>query len=83
MKLTELTIEIKYKDILERYNYDWDEISQYEYFSEEFIKYYKDKLNWNYISTYQILSEKFGMIDLFKYIKNEINCICIISTNII
>ena len=38
MKLTELTIEIKYKDLLERYNYDWNKISQHKYFSEEFIE---------------------------------------------
>ena len=34
MKLVELTVEIKYKDILEKYNYDWNQISKYEYLSE-------------------------------------------------
>ena len=56
MKLKELTSEIKYKDILERYNYNWNQISKYEYLSEEFIECYKDKVNWDYISTYQKLS---------------------------
>ena len=59
MKLTELTIEIKYKDILEKYNYNWKVISRYAYLSEEFTEYYKDKLDWYLISKCQKLNESF------------------------
>ena len=59
MKFNELLNKIKYQDILEKYNYNWDEISCYEFLPENFIEYYKDKLNWEYISSRQKLSEAF------------------------
>ena len=59
MKLKELTNKIEFEDILEKYNYDWKKISLHEYLSEEFMNYYKDKLNWEIISEYQRLSESF------------------------
>ena len=59
MKLNELASEIKYKDILKRYNYNWLMISCHKYLSEEFIEYYKNKLDWNSISICQKLSEEF------------------------
>ena len=45
MNIIELSEKIKYKGILERYNYDWNLISKHEYLSEEFIEFYKDNVN--------------------------------------
>ena len=59
MKLTDLISNIKYKDILEKYNYNWKVISRYAYLSEEFTEYYKDKLDWYLISKCQKLNESF------------------------
>jgi len=38
---------------------DWHKMSRKDVLSEEFIRYYKDKVNWLYISEYQKLSESF------------------------
>ena len=46
MKLEELKDKIKFEDILDKYNYNWNEISKHKYLSQNFIDYYKDKLNW-------------------------------------
>ena len=40
-------------------------ISRYQKLSENFIREFKDKVNWEYISKYQTLSEDFKK-ELFK-----------------
>jgi len=44
------------KDIKKWY---WIEISKYQYLTEDFIREFKDKVDWWYISYYQELSEPF------------------------
>ena len=48
--------------------YEWIEISQFKYLTEEFMEKYKNKVNWLYISKYQNLSGEF----IHKY-KEKIN----------
>lgn len=46
--------------IIIKHNFDWEEISKYQYLTEDFIEKYQDKVNWKSISYYQYyLSEEF------------------------
>ena len=65
MKLKELKDNIEFEDILEKYDYDFDEISNdissnFTKIPEDFIDCFKDKLNWDLIclNSYS-LSESF------------------------
>ena len=49
----------KWEKLIKENDNDWDKISRFKYLEEEFIRYYKDKVNWNYIHMYQRLSESF------------------------
>ena len=44
---------------INNFKFDWNNISEYQKLSEEFIDKYIDKVNWSYISGYQKLSEEF------------------------
>ena len=50
--------------------FDWDNRSFYEKnnLAEDFIREFKDKINWDYISKYQKLSE-----DFIREFKNKVN----------
>ena len=55
----------------EYYNpdFNWDRISFYENeLSEDFIREFKDKVNWEILSFYQTLSE-----DFIRKLKNKVN----------
>jgi len=53
---------------------EWEEISAYNYLSEEFIKEFKDEVIWFYISCSQKLSE-----DFIREFKDKVNWIYISS----
>ena len=44
---------------IELKNINWNNISQYQTLSEEFIEKFQNKVDWYWISHYQILSEEF------------------------
>jgi len=47
------------EDIIRKYYYNWEKISQHHHLTEEFIRNHKDKVVWTDISFYQNLSENF------------------------
>ena len=40
-------------------NFNWRDISRYQYLSESFIEKFQDKVDWFYITEYQVISEPF------------------------
>ena len=52
-------IEKFFDENINNFEVDWDDISEYQTLSEEFIEKYSDKVNWDDISEYQKLSEDF------------------------
>ena len=50
---------MEWRDIIDKYDGKWGNISTHQTLSEEFIHEYKDKLDWKCISFYQTLSEEF------------------------
>ena len=49
-------MEPDYKEIIEKYNNNWNKISTHKFLSEDFIRKFADKLNWKNISFHQKLS---------------------------
>ena len=40
----------EYKEIINKYDKDWIKISMHKKLSEDFIREFKDKVDWDYIS---------------------------------
>ena len=49
----------EWQHLIKSYYYNWEDISEHAYLSEDFIREYKDKVVWHCISSYQTLSENF------------------------
>lgn len=67
------SVKLKFDKIIKKYGenldfFDWQDISENEKLSEDFIEEFKDKLNWDLISLKQSLSKKF----IIKY-KDSVN----------
>jgi hypothetical protein len=52
-------------------------ISRYQKLSENFIRKFKNNVNWEYISKYQTLSKDFKK-ELFQYYKEEFKKNCVL-----
>ena len=50
---------MEWRDMIDKYDGNWWDISMHESLSEEFMHEYKDKLFWKCISQAQLLSEEF------------------------
>ena len=51
--------QIEYLDLINKYKNNWHQISGYNYLTEEFMEYYKNKIIIDDILIYQILTEEF------------------------
>ena len=53
-----ITSYYRWSDIFLKYDNDWTSISKHKFLHPDFIREYRDNLDWYYVSAFQKLSEK-------------------------
>lgn len=51
----EYSVLFEYRELIDSYDNNWNEISKHQFLEHYFMEIYKDKLNWNFVSFFQFL----------------------------